>query len=154
MTDPTTGAVAVSDSRNRAAAAIAGAALSPLGRATVRVAAVTSVLAGLIHYGVVPEHRAEWWLYAVFFTLLGAFEMVWAFAIWTGSNRRLLLLGVLVNVATLVLWTVTRTTGLPFGPEPGEPEQIGIADTLCVAAEVATVVAAMLALRRQPQQEG
>lgn len=152
MTDLTTDAVAVRDTRTRPAAAIAGAASSPLGLAGVRVAAVTSVLAGLIHYAVVPEHRAEWWMFAVFFTLLGIFEIVWAVAIWAAPTRGLLLLGVLVNVATLILWAVTRTAGLPFGPEPGEPEAIGIADAVCVVAELVTVGTTLFALSGKRRQ--
>jgi hypothetical protein len=119
----------------------------PAGTVAIQVAAAASVFAGLIHYAVVPEHRSEWWLYAVFFTLLAAFEVVWAAAVWTGRDRRLLLLGVVVNAAVLALWTVSRSTGLPFGPDTGDPEPVGVPDLLCDVAELATIGAALLAVR-------
>ena len=34
----------------------------------LRLAAGASALAGVLHYAAVPEHRAEWWAAAVFFT--------------------------------------------------------------------------------------
>lgn len=122
--------------------------------AALSVAATASVLAGIIHYMVLPEHLAEWWVYAAFFTGLGMFELIWAALAYTGRDRSLLLIGLLVNLATLVLWTVTRTTGLPFGPEPGEAEAVGISDLIACAAEAMTVVALLYALapRSKPTQ--
>jgi hypothetical protein len=120
----------------------------------LRVAAVASVLAGLIHYAVVPEHRGEWWLYAAFFTMLGAFEIVWAAAVWTSRQRWLLLLGVVVNIAVLAVWTYTRTAGLPFGPDAGEAEPIGTLDIACCLFEAVTAGAALLGLRRRKPVTG
>lgn len=114
--------------------------------AALPVAATASVLAGFIHYIVLPEHLAEWWVYAAFFTTLGMFELIWAALVFTGRNRPVLLVGVLVNVAVLVLWVVTRTTGLPIGPEPGTPEAVGIWDLASCAAEAMTVLAVLYAL--------
>lgn len=115
----------------------------------LRVAAVASVLAALIHYAVVPEHRGEWWLHAVFFTVLGAFEIVWAAAAWTGRQRWILLLGVLANIAVLAVWTLSRTTGLPFGPDASEAEPVGALDVVCVLAEVVTIGAILIAFRHR-----
>lgn len=112
------------------------------------VAAVTSILAGLIHYAVVPEHLTEWWVYAAFFCLLGAFELVWAALVLTGGERPLLMAGLVVNVLVLALWTVTRTSGLPFGPFAWQPEEIGIPDVACCIAEAATVLSVIFAWRR------
>jgi hypothetical protein len=36
----------------------------------------------------------------------------------------------------LALWTVTRTAGLPFGPEAGHPESVGVLDVVAVADEL------------------
>lgn len=112
------------------------------------VAAVTSTIAGLIHYTVIPEHLSEWWLYAAFFTVLGIFELVWAALVITGGERLLLLLGLVVNVLVLALWTVTQTSGLPFGRFAWQPEEIGVADVLCCLAELTTVVAVIVACLR------
>jgi hypothetical protein len=114
--------------------------------AALPVAATASVLAGFIHYIVMPEHLAEWWVYAAFFTAIGMFELIWAALVFTGRNRQVLLVGVLVNVAVLALWVVTRTTGLPIGPEPGTPEAVGIWDLASCAAETVTVLAVLYSL--------
>ncbi|HEX6500660.1 MAG TPA: hypothetical protein VF054_16750 [Micromonosporaceae bacterium] len=110
------------------------------------VAAVMSVVAGLAHYAVVPEHRAEWVWYAVFFTVLGAFQVIWAALAWTG-DRRVLLTGALVNLAVIGLWAVSRTSGLPVGPDAGEPEAVGALDVVCVAAEAIIAACALVGMR-------
>lgn len=116
--------------------------------AALPVAATASVLAGVIHYMVLPAQLAEWWVYAAFFTLLGMFELVWAALVYTGWDRAVLLTGLLVNLAVLLLWAVTRTIGLPFGPELGKAEAVGISDLLACAAEAMTVLALLYALAR------
>ncbi|MEV0428219.1 hypothetical protein [Micromonospora sp. NPDC050495] len=135
-------------------AAPAGTVSAVRNTALLAIAAGCSVLAGLIHYGVVPEHRSEWVGYGVFFTLIGAFQLIWAAAVWTVRRPWLVSLGVVVNAAAIALWAVSRTAGLPFGPETGEPEAVGVIDTLCVLAEgvALTVAVAMLwgAIRRRP----
>ncbi len=115
-------------------------------RTPLRIAAAASVLSGLIHFAVVPEHRAEFTGYAVFFTVVAIAELVWAAAVWTGAEGWLVALGVVANVAIIALWAVTRTAGLPFGPEPGVAESIGLADVVCCVGEAVTVVAGTAAL--------
>ncbi len=51
-------------------------------------------------------------------------------------RRRVLLAGAAGSAALVLLWLVSRTSGLPFGPEAGVAEPIGAADTLCVVMEV------------------
>lgn len=114
--------------------------------ALVRIAAAASALCGAIHYSVIPEHRAEWWVFAAFFTLLGAFEFVWAALVWADAGRRLLWIGALVNAATLAVWTASRTTGLPFGPDSGHREAVGALDVVACIAELATIVLALWAM--------
>jgi hypothetical protein len=116
------------------------------------IAAVASALAGLIHYAVVPEHRSEWIVYAVFFTLLGAFQLTWAAAVWAARHRWLLILGAASSTAAIALWAVTRMGGLPFGPDAGAPEPAGVLDVLCVLAEVAVLAAAGAALQGAPRR--
>jgi len=111
-----------------------------------RVAAVASVLAGLVHYAAVPEHRAEWFWYGAFFTLAGALQIVWAALAWTGQ-RRWLAVGAVGTVALIGLWVFTRTVGVPFGPHAGAVEGIGVLDAVCVAVEAVTALCALAALR-------
>lgn len=120
--------------------------MSTATRVAPRVAAVTSVLAGLVHYAVVPEHRAEWFWYGAFFTLAGAFQIVWAALAWTGQ-RRWLTVGAVGTIALIGLWLFTRTAGVPFGPHAGEAEEIGVLDGVCVAVEAVSALCALAALR-------
>ena len=56
---------------------------------------------------------------------------------------------VAVSVAPLGLWLVSRTVGLPLGPETWTPEAVGLADVACCLLELVTLaVAVALWLRR------
>lgn len=106
-----------------------------------RIAALCSTGAAIVHFGVAPDHFAEWWLYGLFFLLAGAFQLGWAFLVWTRPGPGLLASGLGVNATVVMLWAVTRTVGLPFGPEAWHPEAIGVADVVCTALEVLVAVA-------------
>jgi hypothetical protein len=45
------------------------------------------------------------------------------------------------------VWFWSRTTGLPFGPEPGEAEAVGLADCAACLLEVVTLVVAVALVR-------
>ncbi|MES9541054.1 MULTISPECIES: hypothetical protein [unclassified Actinomadura] len=111
-----------------------------------RYAAIGSFVAALVHYAVVPEHLDEWWAQGVFFSAIGMFQLIWAVLVYTGDERPMLLSGLLVNLGALTLWAVTRTAGLPFGPEAGEAEAVGVLDVISVVIEVAVVAAILVAL--------
>jgi hypothetical protein len=111
-----------------------------------KLAAVATALAGAVHYAVVPEHRAEWWVAAVLFTAVGALQLSWAVVTWRTAGRGLLLSGLGINAAALGAWAVSRTSGLPFGPHAGLPESVGVADLACVLAEAVAVVAVAAAV--------
>jgi hypothetical protein len=51
-------------------------------------------------------------------------------------------LGALGSVAVIAAWTVSRTAGLPFGPEPWNPESVGLIDALATADEAALALLA------------
>ena len=127
---------------------------------------VLSLFAGLIHGIVSPDHFAEWWGYGVFF-IVAAFAQAGYGAIplfrrmvedesvlvgWDRPKLRAFLwTGIAGNCATLLLWLVTRTVGIPFfGPEAGKVEAIGFWDSLSKLVEVALVVNLALLLRRLP----
>ena len=107
----------------------------------VGVAALASLVAGAIHFAVVPEHLDEWPAAGIFFVVLGAFQAVWAVAYPRRARGWLAALGLIVNLATVALWTVSRTVGLPFAPEPWTPEAIGVLDVTASALEIVVVLA-------------
>lgn len=113
----------------------------------VMAAAALSAAAGLIHASVIVSHFQEYWLFGVFFVGAATFQFFWGVAVWTRrDDRRLFVIGAVANLAIVLLWTATRTVGLPIGPEPGEVEAVGLHDLFATADEVALAVAAGIAL--------
>lgn len=110
-------------------------------------AGFASLGAGLVHLAVVQEHLDEWWLFGAFFAVLGAAQVLWAVAALAADRPPLLRTVASVNLAVVALWLVTRTVGLPIGPEPWQPEAAGRADVLCSLLEVAVAVTLLAAAR-------
>jgi len=117
--------------------------------ATLYVAAALSLLAAIIHLWVAPEHFAEWWGYGAFFLACASVQGLYALSLLRRPGRPLLLLGVAGNLTVVILWLVTRTSGIPLlGPHAGEVEEVGALDLVCTLAEVCVVVGlGVLAMR-------
>jgi hypothetical protein len=120
--------------------------LNPPGALRFTVA-VASAGAATIHFAVIDQHFAEFFLFGVFFVLTALAQLVWVVAVVCNSTRRVYLIGAIGNALIAVTWIISRTTGLPFGPEAGEPEPAGIADVVSTAFELAIVVGSVLLLR-------
>ena len=100
----------------------------------VAVAAVASAAAAGIHFAVAPEHFAEWWGFGAFFVVSGTAQLAWALfpsKAWIGIGG---------NALFIALWSLSRTTGLPFGPDAGTPEALGSIDVVSVLLELTAVV--------------
>jgi hypothetical protein len=107
------------------------------------VVASTLLGAAVIHAAQAPSHLAEGWAAgATFVGLAGAQALLGAAAVW--ADRRAWQLAPAVSLAAIGLWAISRTVGLPVGPEVGDPEPVGRADLVAVALEAATVLAATL----------
>ncbi len=127
----------------------AGGLIGNAGMVDTRRLLLVTGLAGsaAIHAAVVPDHLTEWTGAGVFFIVLTAAEVVIAVALLRTTGRRgVLLAAVAVSIGPVLLWSWSRTSGLPFGPGAGIPEPIGLPDCAAVALELGTLVAA-LALR-------
>ncbi len=108
------------------------------------------VAAAVIHAAVVPEHLEEWTAAGVFFIVLTAAEVVVASLLLGRRRGRVVLLGAAaLSITPLVAWLWSRTSGLPFGPEPGVAEAVGVPDLLACGLEVVALVA-VLALLLDP----
>jgi len=98
--------------------------------------------AAVIHSAVVAEHLDEWPAAGWFFLALVAAELVVAGLILGRVRERAALLAAgALSVVPLVAWLWSRTAGLPFGPEPGVAEAVGVADVLACVLEVGTLLA-------------
>jgi hypothetical protein len=146
-------AVAWQELRARIAAARSTAAPSARETTPARrsewcwIGAAGLVVAGAIHAAVAPEHFEESLAFGVFFALLTAAQWLTA-AAWlhrpTPAVVRTIGLG---SAAVVVLWIVSRTTGLPAGPTPWQPERLGQADLLSTGFELLTCVACFVDAR-------
>lgn len=116
---------------------------APFGASWAPVLAVTALAsagAGTIHGAVAPEHT-NWWASVVFFAGLAAFQIGWAaYVIVRNPGRLALLFGAGANLAAFATWTVSRTSGLPFGPHQNVAEPAARADI------IASVLGVLVAL--------
>ena len=130
------------------------------------LAAGAAATAALLHLWVVPEHLEQWWVYGVFFLGLSAAQAVLVWLLLRGpAGTPLLLAAITGTLAVVVLYVLTRTTGLPVGPAHGHSgaavlrgvgngvpilpgslsarriEPVGAIDLSCLAAELVLIAA-------------
>lgn len=126
-------------------------------------AGVAVGLAGAIHGLVSQAHFEEWWGYGVFFLTATATQALYGLALaanaldpaHTGEaydrrwRPRLYLAGILGNALIVALYLVTRTVGVPAGPDAGEREAWDALGLLSVAMELVAVALLVALLRRR-----
>jgi hypothetical protein len=125
--------------------------------ATVYTAlAVMSLAAAGIHFAVIGEHFQEYVVFGVFFSLVAWFQALWALGVVVAPTRWTLAVGFIANAAIAWVWLVSRTAGVPIGPEPGVAEPAGLLDVLSTVLELLIVVvcAALLLRGQSPQPSG
>lgn len=98
--------------------------------------------AQMLHFAAFPEHLREWVWAGAFFAVLAVAEWAAAWALLTRSGSRTAHMAMGLSLATVALWALSRTVGLPLGPNGGSPEPVGWADSICTALEMTTAVAA------------
>ena len=117
------------------------------------VLAAISLGAGGIHFAMISPHWDSYWVEGVFFAVLAWFQLGWAAGVVLRPSRLLLAVGALVNAATIGVWVVSRTAGVPFGPHSGIADETAFVDVLATAFEAALVLGC-LALLLRPALEG
>jgi hypothetical protein len=129
--------------------------VQPREDALVALLAVASGGGALIHFAVLGEHLREYWLFAFFFASAGFCQVLWALLVLWWPSRPILIAGAVGNALIVLLWIASRTHGLPFGPDAGSAEPVGVADVvatvyeLLVVAGCVTLTTRMLRLRRE-----
>src|ERR687893_213019 len=99
----------------------------PVGR--VVLAALLAGAAGT-HFAMAPAHADEWLAEGIAFAATGWAQVVLAVAVVVRPSRRVLGLGIVVNLLVLAAYLVSRTAGLPVGPEAGESERFAFLHVL------------------------
>jgi hypothetical protein len=103
-------------------------------------AALLSVASALIHFAVIKQHLDEYWLYGVFFVVVAAGQLGWAFLVLWRPSRLVYWLGAGANFLIALFFVISRTIGTLIGPDASEPARLGFGDTAVTAYEVAIVV--------------
>lgn len=112
--------------------------------------ALLSTSAAVIHFAVLWEHFEEFALFGVLFAATAVLQLSWAsLVLLRPPSRPLLLAGAIGNAGLAGVWLLSRTAGLPIGPEPWTPEQVGVADVLATVFEVAIVCGAIALVGRR-----
>lgn len=115
------------------------------------VAAVLVFASSFIHSNMIADHFEEYWESGVFFAAITCLQAVWTVLIFgKPGNRRILAAGAAGTAAIVVVWLISRTVGVPFGPEPWVPEPVGAADVISTLDELIALglLLATLSLQR------
>ena len=101
--------------------------------ATEALALVAALLvfgSSFIHTALIADHMAYWVPFGVAFAVVTCGQAVWAALVYRDPlNPRLLVAGAVGNGAVVVVWAISRTAGMPVGPQPGAAEPVGVADS-------------------------
>lgn len=108
-------------------------------RALTLPMAALSLGAAAIHFAVLEEHLAEFWLFGFLFLCLGWFQALWPVAYLIRPSTLIAWAGAAVNAGAVIVWWWSRTFGLPIGPEPVTVEPVGPLDITATAYEVVIV---------------
>lgn len=111
------------------------------------VVIVASASAAALHFAAVRPHMGEWVPAAMFMACAGLAQFGWALWIARSAGPLATFAGVVLNTGIIGLWIVSRTEGLPFGPNAGMPEHIHGPDVLATVFEAVIVVACFSRLR-------
>lgn len=111
--------------------------LEPLARL---VLAALSWGAGAIHLFMAPSHLDAWWIEGAAFVAVGLAQVALAIAFLVRPAPWVLRVSCVLSAGLITLWVVSRVSGLPIGPEAGEPHVASFVDVTCVALEAALLL--------------
>jgi hypothetical protein len=109
------------------------------------IAALSGLAAG-IHLSVAPEHFDEWWGYGMFFLAAAAGECALVLLLALRPRSWVIQAGIWTSLATMLMYVVSRTSGIPLGPGKGSVETVDLPGLAATAAEGALVVVLCLLL--------
>lgn len=128
----------------------------------LNLAGSLSLTAALIHAMVMPEHFEEWWGYGLFFFVVSLAQTIYGVGLifrawgvrplkafeyfWQHQAPTFYLAGIVGNLAIIALYIITRTGGIPIGPEAGEIETFSTISITSQVLEIALIGCLMLLL--------
>jgi hypothetical protein len=119
--------------------------------AVALAAAVSAGVAAAIHASVIGPHLEESRLYGAAFAAMAIAQGGWMVLILVGPSRGRYMAGARLNGAIALIWLLSRTVGLPVGPDPWVAEPVRAMDIIATLAEVLAVLGSLvLAARMKP----
>ena len=115
--------------------------------ATVSFAATLAVVSAVIHALVVGPHWSQDPWVGAFFALASLGQLVWSAAIVLRPARWLAAAGSFGSAGLVLIWAVSRTTGLTVAGVATGREPVGWLDAATTLFEVGVVVACVVAAR-------
>lgn len=109
--------------------------------------ALTLACAAGVHLAVLPDHFQQSPWYGTFFLVAGSGQLGAAVLLVFRPSRAFIDAAIAGSVFMVVAWLVSRTAGVPIGPDNGATEPFGVLDVLASVAEGACVVAGLKARR-------
>jgi hypothetical protein len=110
---------------------------------SLRLTALAGAGAGLVHRAVAPHHAHEAALLGWFFAVLCLAQLGWVVALLVRPVRRVVAVGVVGNLAVVLLWAWTRAVGIPLGVAGGARQRFTAWDLSATALEVVLVLAGL-----------
>lgn len=104
--------------------------------------AAMTVLAGVIHIWIVPQHWEHAPAHGLLFLIVGIVQILWGIAVWKQPSTRLYYIGVLMAGWLIVLYAITRWLPAPFGH--GGPEAMDTIGLVCKLCEILGMVSLVL----------
>ncbi|GAC1323321.1 MAG: hypothetical protein NVSMB13_03030 [Mycobacteriales bacterium] len=102
------------------------------------VVVLSSLAAAVIHFGFAPDHFREHWTHGLFFVVVGWLQLGWALLLLIRPSRRLLWAGT-ANLFVIVVWVLSRSSGIPLVPLGSTIEPVGFPDSAATAMEAVVV---------------
>lgn len=88
-------------------------------------------------------HLQEWAFAGVSFLLMAVAQSALAFAVLIFPGRPTYMLTIGLSLAIVSMWALSRTVGVPIGPEAGVREPVGVPDVMTTMFEILTVLAVL-----------
>jgi hypothetical protein len=107
--------------------------------ASLVVAALGTAGAAAVHATIIRQHFHESWIYGSFFVVAVVAQVAVTIGLLVRPSRRFVGAVLVGSLAIIALWAVTRTLGVPLGPNAGSTEPVGGLDLLAGAFELLTV---------------
>jgi hypothetical protein len=103
-------------------------------------ASALSLAVALIHLWAAPGYFEVWLGYGAFFLAVAAAQGLFSVALLRWPGRALSLAGIFGNLSIVVLYIVSRTSGVTIGPHAGRAEEAGVLDMSATGIELMIVV--------------